>query len=169
METKIWNAVKEDSTGLEQYYNDNKSNYFWPERVDAVVATSSNKNDIEKAKGALLKNTPIEDIKSMLNTNGEQHVIFTKGVMTKDHQALPDGFEFKQGISEVYEHNGAFHVVLVNEVLPLKQKNFKEAKGNVISDYQVVVEEKWVDKLRSKYQVKIDQNILSKIKSEINN
>ena len=49
------------------------------------------------------------------------------------------------------------------------QKNFKEAKGNVISDYQVVVEEKWVDKLRSKYQVKIDQNILRKIKSEINN
>ena len=53
MESKIWSAVKNDTLALQKYYEANKSKYIWPERVDAIIVTSVNKQHIESAKKAL--------------------------------------------------------------------------------------------------------------------
>lgn len=169
METKIWNAVKEDTVGLKNYYNQNKSKYVWPERIDGIVATASKKEHIEKVKKAFKKGEDTEAIKAELNTDGKQNVIFTKGVMAKGDQSLSDDVKFKKGISAIYNYNDAYHVILVNDVLPSKQKEFIEAKGNVITDYQAKVEKDWLESLHKTYKVEIDQSVLNKIKSQLNN
>ena len=167
MEDKIWNTVKDDTLGIEKYYNDNKSNYKWEPRVEATVATSPNQKTIKAVKKLLSKNEAIENIKDKLNTDS-QNVIFTSGLMNKDHQALPNGFEFKEGLSKIYQANNAFYIVKVAKLIPETDKTLDEARGQVISDYQVEVENKWVDSLRQKYEVNIDQNILQKIKTYTN-
>ena len=169
METKIWNAVKEDTVGLQNYYNQNKNSYVWPKRIDAIVATSSKKENIEKVKKALKKGTDAETIKAELNTDGKQNVIFTKGIMAKGDQSLSDDVKFKKGVSNIYSYNDAYHVILVNDVLPSKEKAFEEAKGNVISDYQGKVEKDWLESLHSKYKIIINESVLNKVKSQINN
>ncbi|MFK2820746.1 peptidylprolyl isomerase [Flavobacteriaceae sp. LMIT009] len=164
MEDKIWNTVKNDTLGIKQYYNDNKNNYKWEPRVEAVVATSSDQKAIKSAKKLMSKGETAESIKEKLNADS-QKVIFTSGLMNKDHQALPDGFEFKEGLSKIYQANNAFYIVKVAKVIPETDKTLDEARGQVISDYQVEVENKWVDSLRQKYEVTIDQNILQKVKT----
>ena len=53
MDTKIWNAVKNDTVALKNYYEANQDKYLWPERVDAVVITSANKEYIQSVLSGL--------------------------------------------------------------------------------------------------------------------
>ena len=55
----------------------------------------------------------------------------------------------------------------VNEVLPEKQKTLEEAKGAVISDYQVFKEQNWLKELANKYKIEINQKALKDVKSHI--
>lgn len=169
MEVKIWNAVKKDTLGIQNYYNANKEKYKWEQRIDAVVATSAKEKDIQDVKRMLNKGDEIEVIKNKLNQDDTQKVIFTSGIMTTTNQALPEGFNFKEGISNIYIYNDAYHIIKVNKVLIETNKTLDEAKGAVISDYQDVVEKNWLKELGGKYTVKVNQGVLEKIKIKINN
>ena len=42
-------------------------------------------------------------------------------------------------------------------------RSFNEAKGLVMNDYQTLLEEEWISKLKKKYPVVIDQKVLATI------
>ena len=167
MQEKIWDAVKEDSIGLQKHYQANKGKYNWPKRVDATVISGSSKEILERAKQNLENAIEIDSIKSELNKNNIQNIIVSSGKFTKEDKALPEGFLFKKGVSEIYNYNESYHVVLVNEVLEASGKSFKEAKGRIISEYQEVVENNWITNLKSKYPVDINQKTLKKVKKAL--
>jgi peptidyl-prolyl cis-trans isomerase SurA len=169
METKIWNAVKRDTIGLQTYFDNNKSNYIWQERIDAVVTTSAKEKNINIVKKMLKKRISLEDIKAQINQNDSQNVIFTSDIMNAEHRALPKEFYFKEGVSKVYFYNDAFHVIDVKHILPKTEKTYNESKGSVISDYQDEVEKQWLKKLEETYKVVINKDVLKKVKSLIKN
>ena len=169
MENEIWNTTKKDSVALQNFYESHKEDYFFNERLDAVVASSAKKGNIKKVAKLLQKGDSIDSIKKAINTKDVINVSFTTGELDKEHQALPKDFEFKTGVSDVYKHNDAYVVVKVNSVLPKTQKTFEEAKGKIISDYQVFKEDNWLKELAFKYVVNVDQDVLKNIKSKINN
>ena len=43
------------------------------------------------------------------------------------------------------------------------QRNFEEAKGLVINDYQAELEKEWIASLKKKYTVIVNQNALSSL------
>lgn len=169
METKIWNATKNDTLGIESYYNKNKQNYKWNTRVEAIVATAPQEDDIKEVVNMFIKGEEVESIKEKLNTNGKQKVIFTSGTMDADHQALPNNFEFKEGVSKVYSQNNVYYVVKVTKLIPESFRTLDEARGMVINDYQQEVEQNWINNLKSKYEVTINKDVLRKVKTQIHN
>lgn len=169
METKIWNTTKNDTLGIESYYNKNKQNYKWNTRVEAIVGTASQEDDIKEVVNMLKKGEEVDSIKEKLNTNGKQKVIFTSGTMDADHQALPNNFEFKEGISKVYFQNNVYYVVKVTKLIPESFRTLDEARGMVINDYQQEVEQNWINNLKSKYEVTINKDVLRKVKTQIHN
>jgi len=169
MENKIWNVAITDSVGLKSFYDNNKENYFVDERVDAIVASSAKESEIEKVSEMLKQGKSPDQIKEILNTNDKVGVIFTAGIMERNHQSLPEGFVFKEGISEVYKHDDSFVIVDVKTILPKELKSFDDAKGKIISDYQAYKEETWLTELHNKYKVNVNQKVLNKVKDQINN
>lgn len=167
MENTIWQTAKTDSVAVQEFYKKNKDNYFWPVRANAQVASSANKKVIKKVAKLMQKNMSAEDIKALVNTNGEVNVIFTADTMDVNHQALPKGFDVKLGVSKVYKHNNGFIVANVLEVLPKKQKPYEEVKGLVMSDYQTYKENLWLEELKEKYPIVINKEALKKIKAEL--
>ena len=168
METEIWNAAKKDSVGLQTYYNNHKDNYFWNQRVDAVVASSAKKTTIKKVQKLLQNNQTPEQIKAAINSESEIDVIFTSGIMDAQHQSLPADFKFKTGVSDIYKFNEGYIVANVKEVLPKETKSFEEAKGAVISDFQNHKEANWILSLEEKYQVNVNQDVLERVKKQLN-
>lgn len=169
METTIWNTAKSDSLEIQNYYSANKEKYTLPKRIDVVVASSNKQKTLKKVAKLLKQNMDLEHIKNLVNTNGQVHVVFTTGIMDANHQALPDNFEFAAGLSKIYKHNKAFIVAKVKKVLPEQLKTFEEAKGLVISDYQTYKEEQWVNKLKEKYKVVVNQDAFNQVKNQIKN
>ncbi|MFT4611441.1 MAG: peptidyl-prolyl cis-trans isomerase SurA [Glaciecola sp.] len=167
MEKEVWNAAVKDSIGLKKFYDDNLSNYVWSDRVEAVILSSASKNTIEKVKAELHKDVSVEDIISTMNKDNNLNVISTADTFEKDNQALPQDFEFKEGVSQIYEHNDSFHVVLANKVLPANNKTLQEARGKVVSDYQNYIEDHWVKSLHKRFKVVVDKKTLKRVKKQI--
>jgi peptidyl-prolyl cis-trans isomerase SurA len=167
MESTIWESAKTDTVEVKAFYENHKENYFLPKRVNAEVASSTNKKVIKKVAKLMSEDMTANAIKKLVNTNGAINVIFTKDTMNSKHQALPKAFEFKKGVSKVYKHNNGFIVAKVNEVLPKQLKDYDEVKGLVISDYQTQKENLWLETLREKYKVVVNTAVLKKVKAKI--
>jgi peptidyl-prolyl cis-trans isomerase SurA len=162
MEKEIWNKAAKDTLGLEAYYNDNKSNYQWQDRVEVVIASSADESIVVKARKLMKKGKTEEEINKALNTGEKQNVIFTKDTFNTNNGKLPTNFK-------IYKHNEAFHVIDVKEVLPARTKTLEEAKGNIINDYQTVIETNWINDLHKRFKVKINQDVLKAVKAKIGN
>lgn len=167
MEQEVWNAASKDSVGLQNYYENNKSNYVWKDRADAIILSSASKSNIEAVKKQLEKGNSVENILTDINSKGKSNVLTTSDIFENGNQVLPKDFEFVKGISKIYQHNDAFHVILVKDVLPAATKTLEEARGNVVSDYQNYIEENWVRGLNDRYKVEIDTKVLKRIKKQI--
>ncbi len=167
MESEIWNAAKKDSLGLKSFYDKNQNNYFLNERIDAIVASSPNEKVIAKTSKLLSNGSTEDKIKEALNKKGKVNVIFTSGIMDKNHQALPSDFDFKTGVSKIYKHNDSFIVCQVNKILPKEQLSFEDARGRVVTDFQDQKEKSWMQTLHDTYKVVINKEVLNKIKSQI--
>jgi len=168
MEKQVWNAAINDSLGLKNFYNNHQDNYMWQDRVDAIVISGANEKDIIEAKKELENGTSVNDINTKLNTENQQKVIITNGVMELGHQILPKDLELKVGISEIYELNDAYHIAKVTKIIPKSVKTFEESKGNVINDFQNEIEKNWLSTLRERFKVDINKKVLAKVKSQIN-
>lgn len=169
MEKEVWNKASKDTVGLETFYNKNKSKYQWSKRVDVVIASSAEKSNMKKILKMMKKGKSEDEINEVLNTTDKQNVIFTKGIYSIDNPILPSSFKAKEGVSKVYKHNEAFHVIDVKTVLPAGQKTLKEAKGSVINGYQTEIEAKWIKDLYNRFKIEVNKDVLNNIKAKIGN
>ena len=168
MQDKIWEGAKNDSIGLQEFYNANKQNYVWPDRIEGSVARSSDAKYIKKVRKYWKKNQSNEMIDEALNKE-QQNVIFSNGELEFGHPTLPKTLEFKTGLSKVIEENSNFYVVNVTALKPTAQKTFEEAQGQLIADYQIALESEWIKELRTKFKVDINESVFAKVNALISN
>ncbi len=169
MEKEVWNKASKDTTGLEAYYLKNKSKYQWGDRVDMIMATSADKAIAQKVLKMMKKGKTKEEIEAALNTDSENNVIFTKGIFSVDDGKLPSDLSFQKGLGKIYQHNDAFHVIDVINVLPAGDKTLQEARGNVVNDYQTQIETDWIKELYARFDVVVNEKALKAVKSKIKN
>jgi peptidyl-prolyl cis-trans isomerase SurA len=167
MEKEIWEKAKNDTIGLQKFYDANASNYQWKARVEAEVYSSTSEKDIKQARAFLLKNRDAAYIKSKLNTKDKINVIEKTGVYEQDSEGLPKQAVWKTGVSEVLKEGNYYYVVKTAKVLPAGAKTLDEAKGRVINDYQQYLENTWVDDLKKEFTVKVNQDVFEKVKKEL--
>mgnify|MGYP002829698631 FL=1 len=79
---------------------------------------------------------------------------------------MSEDFKVKEGVSKIYQNNGTYVVVKVNEVQEAEALTFEESKGQVISAYQNELEDRWIASLRAKHKVEVNKATLAKLKKE---
>ncbi len=160
---KVWSKAVKDTTGLKEFYEKNKMNYMWPERVEATVYTSSDA-EISKEVRRLMKKIDDDDtLMARVNKSSQLNLQVKSGKFAKgDNEAL-DLFKWVPGISADMAHDN--HVVFVNikKVLPPAPKNLDEAKGLITADYQNQLEKEWIDSLRLKYKYTVYPEVVSSV------
>ncbi len=161
MEKKVWNAAKEDSIALKKYYQAHKENYVSPTTYEGIIASSDDKSEIKKVRRELKDDEALEDLKEDF-----EDVFFNEGTFAEGDTSLPKKFKGKQGVSKVYQNNGMFIAVKVNQVSASEERSFEDAKGQVISEYQEELEDEWMASLREKHEVEVNKQVLAKLKKE---
>lgn len=167
MEKEVWNAAASDSIGLQKHFRTHKDDYYWDDRVDVDMATSAKEHDIKAVARLWRRGKSSEEISKELNTDKEQKVMFTKGIKSSNDPSFPSEGLVRTGFSKIYYYNDAYHIVKVNALLPKTNKTFDEAKGKIISDYQNNLEADWLKTLNERYEVKVNADVLQKVKTQI--
>jgi len=165
-EQKVWNKALEDTTGLQKFYETNKENYQWAPRVDATIVTVKDPSVAKKVFKMLKKTSSnFEDIETPFNKIGAEKVVIVKnGKYEKGQNELVDDMPQVMKVSEpINNQDGSITYIKINKLLPVMTKELKEARGYIIADYQSELEKEWVDELRQKYPVKVNEEVLKSI------
>jgi peptidyl-prolyl cis-trans isomerase SurA len=82
-----------------------------------------------------------------------------------------DATEWKEGVVELYPSkvDNSTQIIKIMEVRQPEPKTFKEARGVVTSGYQAELEAQWLEQLREKYSVTVDEKLLNKVKENYKN
>lgn len=166
MEKEVWKKALTDTVGLEDYYNRHASKYMWSERAKACVITVGKAESLPKVKEYIAEGVPFDSLRSVIRRDSVGYVTVRNGLFQRGDNQFVDETEWKAGTMKEIPSTVDQSTVIVNiiEVRDPEPKTLREARGVVTSDYQVELEEKWMDALREKYPVTIDEKVLAKVR-----
>jgi peptidyl-prolyl cis-trans isomerase SurA len=167
MEKEIWDKSKNDTIGLQKFYEAHKNSYVWKNRLDVLVTSSTKEDVIKKAMKMLKDNKTADLIKEKLNVNSKVEIMENQGVFEEGNDVLPKNVKFAEGVSDVLKTGDYYYVTRVNKIIPAGIKKFDECKGKVINDYQQYLEENWVSDLKKEFTINVNQEAFEKVKKEI--
>jgi peptidyl-prolyl cis-trans isomerase SurA len=162
METEVWNKAIEDSVGLVNYYENNKGKFQLGEHFDGLLIKCDDEDSRKLIEQSIEKGiTDPDSLMKISNIDGKKNKA-TKGRWEKGANRQIDYLVWKgekprdlneklQFVSGTLKESGV--------------KTLNEARGLYISDYQALIEKEWLKQLHDKYPVKVNEQLLRKVKS----
>lgn len=159
---EVWDKASKDTVGLETFYENNKENYKWDERVKVTIYSVNTTDDklIAKFEKLARKKSSDKVIKKMNKVRDV--VTFETGTYEKGKNQMVDATVWKEGILSSSRKDGEVtKYVKINEVLPKTVKPLADARGYVIADYQDFLEKNWIKDLKSSYPLKVNEAVFN--------
>ena len=166
MDKEVWDKAVKDTLGLTEYHAQNASKYMWEDRAYATVITVTRPESLPKVKALLDNGIELDSLKSTIQRDSINYVFVRKAYYQKGDNQYVDQTEWKVGerneIASTVDQSTT--IVCIRELRKPEPKTLKECRGLVTSDYQVELEQKWVQSLKDKYPVKINEKVLDKVR-----
>ncbi len=162
---KVWNKAAKDEEGLANYFNAHKKEYTWdaPKWKGYVIYAQ----DMEHAKAAkaIVKSANVDSVQSYIdkriNNDSVKYVTVEHGLWAKGKNIAVDQYGFKVKDAE-YKNEKKPIALLVGKVQKSPME-YQDERGKVTSDYQDELEKIWVEELRAKYDVKVNQEVFDSL------
>jgi peptidyl-prolyl cis-trans isomerase SurA len=165
MQRQIWNPAQTDTTALQDYYQKHQSAYVWDKSARAVIFYASDAataqslaNQIKKSPGNWKR----------LVAGMEDKVTADSGRFEWQQIPNANNTPLKAGLVTapvVNKTDNTYSFAYITQVYTQpSRRNFEEAKGLVVNDYQNELEKKWIAELKAKYPVVINQKALQQLK-----
>jgi peptidyl-prolyl cis-trans isomerase SurA len=166
MDREVWTKAVKDTLGLQEFHARNAEKYMWGDRVLATVVTVTRAESLPKVKALIENGTPLDSLRSALVKDSINYAYVRKGYYQRGDNQYVDQTEWKVGVENEIAStvDQSTVIVFIRELRAPEQKTLKEAKGLVTSDYQVELEQNWVEALHKKYPVTIDEKVLDKVR-----
>lgn len=167
MEKEIWERSKNDTIGLQKFYDETKVNHLWKKRVEATIYSSTKQDIIKKVQGLIKKKASAQEIKDKLNTKDVINVMSNSGTFEEGNQVLPKGIKLETGTSDIVKDGEYYFITVIDKVLPEGIKTLEECKGKLTNEYQQYLEQNWVDNLKKEFNIKVNNDVFEKVKKEL--
>ena len=163
MEKRVWGNAANDSGGLVKLYNEHKSNYRWAPSASVILFSCS---------GIATANESLTALKSGKNwkkivADGGNNVQADSGRYEIAQLPLNENVKAAPGLITDPVVNPADGTTSFLKIISLYegnlQRSFEEARGLVINDYQNILEEKWIQDLKNKYPVKVNEAVFNSL------
>ncbi len=166
----VWDKASQDTIGLEKFYENNSANYTWEPQAKATkyLFKKSGNEALNKKMLAktlkLCKSKSSSVLLSKINKNEEFLIIEDTQSYDKGKNKTIDAMTWKKGsVSEITEESNQSVFYKIEEISQPRKKEFKDARGYVIADYQDYLEKEWVKELENTYKVSIDQKVFKSL------
>jgi len=160
MDKKIWSSSTANEKALENFYNANKAKYTWQPSVSALVVSAISKEKID-AIAIAIKQKPTE-WRSITNPYAND-VVADSSRFEYGYLPTKQKINYTVGATTIPEKNAnddGYSFIYIMEHYPTNmQRNFADAKGMVIADYQLLLEKQWLQQLKTKYPVVVNPTV----------
>ena len=166
MDREVWNKAVKDTVGLKEFHERNAAKYMWGDRVQASIITVTRPESLPKVKALLDSGIELDSLRSAIQRDSIGYAFVRKGYYQKGDNQYVDQTEWKVGVRNEIPStvDQSTTIVCIREVRKPEPKTLKEARGLVTSDYQVELEQKWVQSLKERYPVKVNEKVLDKVR-----
>ena len=161
----VWDKAQKDDAGQEAYFKAHAKDYAWDSpRFCGIIIHAKDAATVAKAK-KMLKGVDEKDyaktLASSLNNDSVKLVRIEKGIYKQGDNANVDSLVFKQkkGLKPMKD----FPVTAVYGKKVKAPRTAQDVKGQVTTDYQNMKEQQWVDELRKKYDVEVDDEVVKTV------
>ena len=164
---KIWTKAIKDTAGLKEFYSSNKDTWKWPNRTSGTVFTAKSKKTINKVKSLKLKKSLSNDsIMSIINTDNLFNLNYENKIIDDFKKYNLDFEDLEKGFNGPFNHQEKWVLIYVEDKLPQRNKELKEAEGIIVSAYQNYLENQWLSSLKKKHNISINYESLYSIKQK---
>jgi peptidyl-prolyl cis-trans isomerase SurA len=172
MDQLVWSMAVSDTLGLEAFHEAHKNDYMWQSRTDAFLIAYDEGTDVaglRKASKKIAKGKLDEESLNAKYCSNDTIpcITLTRLLVQKDENALVDAQNGVPGPGPVVEGEGdeSNSFILIKEIRSPEPKELDDARGQITSDYQTYLEEEWINKLKEKYPVEVNKDLLSGIEN----
>jgi peptidyl-prolyl cis-trans isomerase SurA len=163
MEQEVWNKAKNDSIGIQRFYDSNSDKYFSDAQVEVEIIATSNKKQAKKINKQLNKGVAVSDL-----SEAYPEAIFSAKEWKKtSSSSLPQKLDVTKKNTSLYEHNNQHLIIRIHDYKPSQKQGLEEVRGRIISDYQEELEKEWIASLKEKYEVQINEQEIATLKQKL--
>ncbi len=162
----VWSKAVKDTTGLAEFYAANPGKYMWDKRFHATVVTILKPSEVntDEVRAMFTSGKTPEEVLNAFNTDTTLNILVETAKFSEGDSPVVDKVKWKTGLSPMVDSPSGPSFVFGYEILLPEPKILQEARGLVTADYQAYLEEQWIKELRSKYNVIINEDVLSTLK-----
>ena len=164
---EVWEKAIKDKKGLEKYFKQNRKNYTWSEpRYRGFVAKCKDEATAKTLKKNIQKMNPdsvVNYVRTQMKNDTITFATIERGLWKQGENPHIDLTQFKQTNLQV-ETNEKLPVVIVVGKKLKNPQTYTDVRGTITADYQNHLEKLWIETLRNKYPVVINQEVLNTLR-----
>jgi peptidyl-prolyl cis-trans isomerase SurA len=158
---KVWTKAVKDSAGLKTFYETDKGTYMSNDKAKVTTYTCANQTIADAVIKSISKGVTDDKIAAKLNKKSNSNLKVDYSTVEKGKQSEVETMGWEKGKNYITKtDNGGVKISRITEILPPAPKPLEEVRGYIVADYQEKLEKEWIQSLREKYPVKINENVL---------
>ncbi|MDE6479552.1 MAG: peptidylprolyl isomerase [Muribaculaceae bacterium] len=160
---EVWDKAAKDEDGLNEYFNAHRDEYKWTKpHVKGILVQAANDSVASLVRASLREISDDNGFKALK----KQYIgkaSMDKVLVEEGQNAMVDNIMF--GGEPVTPSNKKYTVYFIFDPKLLDApETMSDVKSLVTSDYQNKLEHDWVENLKSRYPVKVNEKVLKKVK-----
>ena len=164
---EVWDKASQDSVGLANFFTTVDGKYKWKERaaVSLYSLKEAGKGRIGEVRAFAQNNKP-EQVLARFNSKDSQILTAIDRTFERGRNDVLDKLDWKIGAlsaNEENRRNKSTNFMKIEKILPAGDKSLDEARGYVVADYQDALEKKWIEELKAKFPIVINQTALNNL------
>lgn len=161
-EKNIWNKASEDSLGLITYYNEHKQDFNLKKRATVRTITLDNEKQAKSLYKILQADKTISDenLEMKIKELGLSGQRINTQVLDETKTKLN---VLAESITAPKLVDNKYQIVQILNPQPEKKRSFDECRGYVVAAYQEYLDKMWVEDLKQKYPVTINQVLFGQL------
>ena len=164
---EVWTKAS-DSTALNTFFENHRDKYLWGEKIYYTVYQSADSKIAQALVKSLKKNPAINPDELVKKWNKKaQNVTYNQQVGFPDNPLLSGYTQWNSGINSSVQNNNHL-VVHISKITTGEPKELNDCRAEVMADYQNYLEESWIQTLKEKYKVDINNDTYSKLLENLN-
>ena len=167
MNNEVWRKAKTDEAGLQQLFDENRDKYRWDSpHFKGIMVCAKNDSILNEVGLAMQQMGPVPEdtITATLNKKFGHNIKMVRVISKKGENEMVDYIAF-DGPKAASSYSGfPVYTKLLGRIID-QPEELSDVKGLVSSDYQDILEQQWLEGLRKKYKVTIDQKVLNQLKA----